>query len=397
VNTNRYGPSFGGLYPFAQTTLINYEPSIGIWYSWDKHGVAEPGTSLVYVVNDASGSVYTSPFFVNSATEIGGASFVIYVPPSGAGDGTIYAWGTSVTVTGSTVSYHRIAYEVGSASITPASTATSNYGFPGMQEANGVTTPLAEVPLNGWWDDANTAIVLKTTAPGRFSGKITDALTDMIGLDRTAGTLLFRSVQNSGTVLAVFPRMANSFDPATRLHHSNGGSAHAIYKIGQPGEFYQPLNFAVKSVNTQAASIAGWAGFAGAGSAEYILRSTSVGGSSITTTYFSHNLVNVELLAATDKGRLVFHDANLSDRWRPVSLSAGSSFAVSPFIGSINYSLAAATGLAGYTNGDFPLYLPANTPLNATFSRVVAGTAATAPVDQLAGTAKFALKVIQLA
>jgi hypothetical protein len=206
-------------------------------------------------------------------------------------------------------------------------------------------------------------------------------------------------VQHSGTVLRVNSTepTTNVFDPVTRLHHSQGGSAHCIYKIGQPGEFYQPLNFAVKYVNTQASLVTGWMGFAGAGSAEYALRSASLGGSSIITQKFSHNLVDVELLAASDKGRLVFHDANLSDRWRPVSLSAGSSFAASPFIGSINYSLAAATGLAGYTNGDFPLYLPANTPLTATFSRVVVGTAAGSAATQPAGTAKFALKVIQLA
>jgi hypothetical protein len=138
-------------------------------------------------------------------------------------------------------------------------------------------------------------------------------------------------------------------------------------------------------------------GFAGAGSAEYILTNTASSGSSISTTQFDNNLIDVQLLAASDKGRLVFHDVNLSDRWRPVTLSAGSAFPVSSFVGSINNYVSASTGLAGYTGGDFPLYLPANTTLTATFSRAVSASAASGPVSQPAGTAKFAIKVIQLA
>jgi hypothetical protein len=382
------------VYPFVQSA-INYEPSIGIWYSWDRFTTAEAGTSLVYVVNDASGSVYTAPFFVSSATEDGGPSFCIYVPPSGAGNGTIYAWGTTETATGSTVTYRRIAYEVGSASITAASTVTSNYGFPALQEANGVQGG-GEIPSRGWYDAANTAIVLTTTSG--FTAGNSNAKNNMVGLDRTAGTLLFRSVQHSGTVLRIDDgyALANVFDPVRRMTFNLGNSAHALYKLGDAGEFYQPRNFAFRSTLT-GSSNNGWMGFAGAGSAEYSLTNNASGGSTIYSTEFDNNLIDVQLLAASDKGRLVFHDVNLSDRWRPVTLSAGSAFPVSSFVGSINNYLAAATGLAGYTGGDFPLYLPANTTLTATFSRAVIANGASEAANQPAGTAKFALKVIQLA
>ncbi len=87
--------------PFYQGNYA-YVSSIGIHYSWDSYNADSAGTSLVYVVNDVSGSVYTAPFFVSSATSRGGVNFALYVPPVAAGNGTIYAWGTSVTATGST-------------------------------------------------------------------------------------------------------------------------------------------------------------------------------------------------------------------------------------------------------------------------------------------------------
>jgi hypothetical protein len=139
-------------------------------------------------------------------------------------------------------------------------------------------------------------------------------------------------------------------------------------------------------------------GFAGVGSATHFLRQSSTLGSAIASTSFANNIVEVELLPAYAKGRLVFFDENESDRWRPVTLVAGSAFPMSQFIGApYVYAGTAAVSAAGYNGGDFPLYLPANQSLRAVFGRNAASTTYTTPVSGDAGTAKFSLKIIEMA
>jgi hypothetical protein len=139
-------------------------------------------------------------------------------------------------------------------------------------------------------------------------------------------------------------------------------------------------------------------GFAGAGSATHYLRQSATLGSAIESYSFTNNIVEVELLPSYAKGRLVFFDENQSDRWRPVTLIAGSAFPMSQFIGApYTYAGTAAVNAAAYNGGDFPLYVPANQSLRAVFGRNASSTTYTSPVSGDAGTAKFSLKIIEMA
>jgi hypothetical protein len=115
------------------------------------------------------------------------------------------------------------------------------------------------------------------------------------------------------------------------------------------------------------------------------------------TNSFANNIVEATLLPAYAKGRLVFFDENQSDRWRPVTIVAGSAFPMSQFIGSpwVN----STTPQQFFTGGDFPLYVPANEPLIGVFSRnaIAIASSVTSPVSGDAGTAKFSLKIIEMA
>jgi hypothetical protein len=383
--------------PFYQGNHA-YVSSIGIHYSWDSFDSNSAGTSLVYIVNDVSGSVYTAPFFVSSATAKGGVNFAVYVPPVAAGNGTIYAWGTSVTATGSTVSFHRIAYEVGSASISAVSTATTSYGWAGFQKGNLTTTGPIQVINNGWWDSACTAIVLNTRVSVLDGYTSAAAANTILGLNRTAGTVLFQSRQTSGTILAGEERFYNKmyWDQTTRLYATIGSDTtrtQAIFRMGTAGAFYQPRAHMFRNAGISNSQVL--MGFAGAGSATHHLYQSLTLGSSIVTNSFANNIVEATLLPAYAKGRLVFFDENQSDRWRPVTLVVGSAFPMSQFIGSpwINSS----TPQQFFTGGDFPLYVPANEPLIGVFSRNAIATSYTSPVSGDAGTAKFSLKIIEMA
>ncbi len=381
--------------PFYQGNYA-YVSSIGIHYSWDSYNADSAGTSLVYVVNDVSGSVYTAPFFVSSATSRGGVNFALYVPPVAAGNGTIYAWGTSVTATGSTVSFHRIAYEVGSASISAVSTATTSYGWAGFQKGNTTTSAPIQPIFNGWWDSACTAIVLNTRVS--VLDGYTSAANMILGLDRTAGTVLFQSRQTSGTILAGEERFYNKmyWDQTTRLYATSSSDTQktqAIFRMGTAGAFYQPRAHMFRRAGVSNGQPL--MGFAGDGSATHHLYQSTTLGSSIVTNSFANNIVEATLLPAYAKGRLVFFDENQSDRWRPVTLVTASGFPFSQFIGSpwVN----STTPQQFFTGGDFPLYVPPNEPLIGVFSRNAIATSYTIPVDGDAGTAKFSLKIIEMA
>ena len=177
------------------TNNCKYEPSIGIWYSWEGLLSNASNTAMVYIVNDVSGSVYSAPFGTTSTNDKAIVDLAQYVPPSGAGNGTVYAWGTVVPSSG-TITYRRVTYSVGSASITAVSTADRTLGWDPFYFAHRPTSATGVENLyEGWWDAASTAIVIKTK-PNQMEG----AAPMMVGLDRTAGTVLFRSISTNGTV-----------------------------------------------------------------------------------------------------------------------------------------------------------------------------------------------------
>jgi hypothetical protein len=229
----------------------------------------------------------------------------------------------------------------------------------------------------------------------------TSASNTILGLDRTAGTVLFQSRQTSGTILQGEERnyAKNVWDQTTRLLFSSGegtGKTQAIFEMGTAGAFYQPRAHLFRTAGVS--NMHPLMGFAGAGSATHFLRQSATNGSAIVTSSFANNIVEVELLPSYAKGRLVFFDENQSDRWRPVTLVAGSAFPMSQFIGApYVYAGTAAVSAAGYNGGDFPLYLPANQSLRAVFGRNASSTTYTTPVDGDAGTAKFSLKIIEMA
>lgn len=138
------GPLGGG-----QERGPKYEPSIGIWYGGDYRnstmgtGDASRYVANIYVINDASGSVYSAPF--GSAQNGVYTYTTVYVPGIGTAAGTIHAWG----YVGGTETWAQ--YTVGSASITAVSTATYMSSW-----AGGVLQP--QLMKGAFWHSQATAI-----------------------------------------------------------------------------------------------------------------------------------------------------------------------------------------------------------------------------------------------
>ena len=391
---------------FAQSPAV-YEPMNGIWYSWDgfASGPSAGTTSRVWIINDASGSVYSAPFgtATSASTATSGVYHCQFVPPaSGTVGGTIHAWGSAKASTG-TVTYTLISYAVDGTSITAAATAASTSGFPGLFNTGSV-----ERPYWGWYDASATAIVLKTLSGGPSSPFSPNGFgIGYVGLDRTAGTRLFRSPQLSGT--AVRPesegyRPLPAWDSSTKLHaYANDNLLHA-FKTGSPGEFYT-----ARSILSER-STSGTPGFyghytkltlAGAGSATHIIYDSVQYGTAITSYAIGGVISDVEILPAATKGRLVFFDRQTSDEYFPVTINAGSSYPLLPQLGQLmsdggTTGVGAGALLGQYGPGEFPMYLPANTSLSATFSRVSRFNSFSQS-STTAATATFGVKTIDLA
>lgn len=100
---------------------LRYIPELGAWIgaSWNLY--YNTYQNKVFVINDTSGSVYNANFPINTAGTQWFITDVAYVPPVGAGNGTVYAFGTSYSSNNQRI----VTYTIGSASITAASTVTA--------------------------------------------------------------------------------------------------------------------------------------------------------------------------------------------------------------------------------------------------------------------------------
>lgn len=178
---------------------FKYESSVGIWYGGDYReagwgtGDASLRVAKVWVVNDASGSVYSAAF--GSADASSGPAYtnsVAYVPGVGTALGTVHAWGR---VNG-TVTYCK--YTVGSASITADSTAVG-----AAAAIWGVIDP--EEVSQAFWISSATALAVSCDQRFFF-------------LDRSAGT-----------ILATTPNMPDDYIGSSS---TNGNDGHLHFPSG---------------------------------------------------------------------------------------------------------------------------------------------------------------------
>jgi len=380
--------------PFYSSNC-KYEPSIGIWYSYDGYLSSGNYTAVVYVVNDVSGSVYTASFGTTSTNQKCEIVAAQYVPSAGAGNGTIYAWG-SVVDAGGTINYRRVAYEVGSASITATGTVTQTLGYPALYRGHRPTIETgSEIPGVTFWDAANTAIVMKTIVnQAENSGPA------FVGLDRTAETVLFRSMVTSGTVSRIMALGAEfnpmqPFDPVTRLYGDGANNFISVFALGAVGDMYGPTYYVNKASSTAALSQAnGFPVMVGPGSATDMCWTTDANGTSMKSQRMVEQWLSVEVLAASTVGRIVWYDPSSAANQFPAAVRASNA---SPFTGLGFQYRSNSNVLSPMDNPSFPLYLPANAAMTAVFSRQSYFTGSFAGATIVAAmTATFKVRTLSL-
>lgn len=176
--------------PFYQTTSSDstkYEASIGVWIGadWRLGSMGTTDASLrvasVWVVNDASGSVYSATFgsagVGTTGNHVARIRSVVYVPGVGTALGTVHAFGFVDNQP------RWCQYAVGSASITAMST------------ADGISSMIAKTISA---DDIRYSFYASSaTAVGIYDTNL-DAY---VFLDRTLGTVLARTANESSFVV----------------------------------------------------------------------------------------------------------------------------------------------------------------------------------------------------
>jgi hypothetical protein len=386
ASLNRQALAFGHNPPI-------YETDKGIWYSWDRMSTNATGTSSrLWIVNDSSGSVYSATFGTSSSTIASGIQFALYVPPVSSGDGTIHAWGTVDNA--GTTTYQRISYAVSGTSITASATASSSDGYSGFWAGNG----FAEQPYWGFWDAANTAIVVNTI--GALLGASDEKYNAVVAIDRTAGTKLWRSVIQAGTVSGQYNRTVPAWDATTRFSAWAASSATMLVKWGAPGYMYAPRMALFDSQQFPAPSFytdTSMSWLAGVGSATHLIVRNTAAGSSVVVYPINAAISETTILPATSKGRMVFADLVNSDQFYPVTITASSAYPLMANQGEVQYG-ASYNQRHIFAGGAFPMYLPANTSLSATFSRnQYLGENTTQTTFTTASTVSFAVRTIDLA
>lgn len=155
-----------------------FVPELNVWLGAVTDTGTTPGTAIVWLVNDTSGSVYSQTFATTpSGSSLYDAVRTVYVPPSGAGNGTVY--GVSIQ-TGSPNTRLVVAYTASSAALTIAGTPisnTSSYNFAG--------TSLTSLPDQLWWDSDLGHVVWTSSQ-------------NMYAIDRTFATATFMGSAVSG-------------------------------------------------------------------------------------------------------------------------------------------------------------------------------------------------------
>jgi hypothetical protein len=158
-----------GYYTFMK--FLRFAPDINAWIGATDNVSNNTYPNNALVVNDTSGSVYKADFITNGGGTEWYVSALAYVPPSGVGNGTVYAFGTSYSGNAQRV----VTYTVGSASISAASTVTgfTTFGIP----AGGTSI------YSVYWDSVINNIVVVAGASASA------ATTNYYQFDRTFTTL----------------------------------------------------------------------------------------------------------------------------------------------------------------------------------------------------------------
>jgi hypothetical protein len=211
---------------FTLTRFLQHIPGINAWIGAGDNIFYNTYQNTVFVVNDTSGSVYEANFPINSASTQWFIAGLAYVPPSGAGNGTVYAFGTSYSGNNQRV----VTYTVGSASITAAATATgfTTFGIPaGGTSIYGV-----------YWDPVISNIVV-------VAGATADASTvNYYQFDRTFTTLNATStVSTPGGTGAYANRRLGDYalgSDVIGFGQSGAGQRLTIGVFGAAGTSYAP-------------------------------------------------------------------------------------------------------------------------------------------------------------
>ena len=239
--TGNMGETLGPFGKIHGTGGIQWIQSLGVWYGGDHRDTAMAtattggaGTASMWIINDSTGSAYSAPFSTATSTVAAGIAANVFVPSEGtATGGTIYAWGNQPNANGRR-DFRRVAYTVGTASITAASTAIKPQEVPWENHTSANVLPIWAI-----WDSARSQIVLA------FNGSI-------MGLDRTAGTILWSTKGNTNQMWNTLAGSGRSFgnndeiaptqfyDLTTGYFTSTYSSRAVLGKMGTPGEGMYP-------------------------------------------------------------------------------------------------------------------------------------------------------------
>ena len=311
--SNTLSASYSDRGPFYSTSnsgdTIKYESTIGVWIGGDFRsgamGTTDPSLRVasVWIVNDASGSVYSASFGSagngTSTNENARIRSVVYVPGVGTALGTVHAFGIVDQQP------RWCQYTVGSASISAVSTAT---GASAML-ANKLMASDVE---QAFWSATGSAIGVCDIDSRAYTF-----------FDRTFGTVL-------STTIAQFPTVI----PIT----SNGNDGWLDMKTGWCGRPVSSratmrgtaTNATFSSFGSAYALNSGYIMFAGAGSSTTFVFANT--GGLITTTPIA-GIAQIAIGSASTGRMITFRDMR-----QPINVSASSGY----WIGDQSYGVSAS-------------------------------------------------------
>jgi hypothetical protein len=296
---------------------LKYESSIGVWLGGD-YRVGTMGTidaslrvASVWLVNDASGSVYSAPFGSAGGTTssyVVRARSICYVPGIGTALGTVHAFGQ---VDGQP---RWCQYTVGSASITAVSTATGN-------EAMIAQDISASDILSSFYSSSATAVMLWNSASRSFNA-----------VDRTLGTVLGVAPLES---IGSFPQPTNGNDGKCDFKSGWAGGDYVSSILTYRGT---QANATFFSAATAIAGSAGYVSLAGAGTATTMVWANSGG------IVASNTIAGIASIAigSASTGRMI----NFRKSAQPINVSASSGYWLSNSFNNATSAINRTDGLA---------------------------------------------------